>query len=619
MEPDARRAGRRDRRLAHPRDARATQTAISSSTAATSLIAGDTLLTPITPAIGLYPESRPDPLGDYLDSLRLVAELAPRISYGGHGEAVVDPVARCAAIADHHAERLDRTEAALGGEPRSGYDVSHDLFGSTLAPIQRRFAVAEALSHLERLVVARAGAANRGRPDRHLYCANSLVDDLPSSTSTPLGCQGVTLTLELIGVGLLVLLNGFFVAAEYALVTARRTRIIELHHQGNRRARAVLRITSDPPQFITAMQLGVTLTSLGIGALGEHALSKAFDTYMATLLAVILAYLILTFFHVVIGELVPKGLALGHAEGTALWVSAPVRAFFALTAPLIWFLRKSTDAVLHVLGLEPPGAEREPLSEAELRMLLSRSSAEGEIEHEEQQMIDKVFVFGDKEAADVMVPRPEVVAVSVALPPEQALKAVLESPYTRYPSTASRSTTSSASCTSATSSPRCTTAGIADVRLEEIVRPAYIVPETKDLASLLQEFRKTNNHFAVVVDEYGGMAGICTLEDLLEEIVGEIEDEFDVPEEQIEQVDDDTYRVDGMFPIDEFNERFGTDMPDDDYHTIGGFVFGQLGRAAEPGDDVSLGRHALRRPRGRRQPHRESRRRVHRAPAASSQ
>jgi CBS domain containing-hemolysin-like protein len=172
----------------------------------------------------------------------------------------------------------------------------------------------------------------------------------------------VTLTLELIGVGLLVLLNGFFVAAEYALVTARRTRIIELHHQGNRRARAVLRITSDPPQFITAMQLGVTLTSLGIGALGEHALSKAFDTVMATVLAVALAYLILTFFHVVIGELVPKGLALGHAEGTALVVSAPVRAFFALTAPLIWILRKSTDAVLHVLGLEPPGAERDPLS-----------------------------------------------------------------------------------------------------------------------------------------------------------------------------------------------------------------------------------------------------------------
>src|SRR4029077_1221396 len=247
------------------------------------------------------------------------------------------------------------------------------------------------------------------------------------------GGRGVTLTLELIGVGLLVLLNGFFVAAEYALVTARRTRIVELHHQGNRRARAVLKITSDPSQFITAMQLGVTLTSLGIGALGEHALSKAFDTFLATALAILLAYLLLTFFHVVIGELVPKGVALGHAEGTALWVSGPVRAFFTLTAPIIWVLRKSTDAVLHVLGLEPPGAERDPFSEAELRMLLTRSSEQGEIEHEEQQMIDKVFVFGDKEAADVMVPRPEVVAVSVTMPPEQALKEVLESPYTRYP------------------------------------------------------------------------------------------------------------------------------------------------------------------------------------------
>ena len=397
----------------------------------------------------------------------------------------------------------------------------------------------------------------------------------------------MNLTLELVAVGLLILLNGFFVAAEYGLVTARRTRMIELYHQGNRSARTVLRITGDPPQFIAAMQLGVTLTSLGIGALGEHALSKAFGSFMATALAVVLAYLVLTFFHVVIGELVPKGVALGHAEGTALWVSGPVRAFFALFAPFVWVLRKSTDAVLHLLGLEPPGAERDPLSEAELRMLLSRSSQEGEIEHEEQQMIDKVFLFGDKDAADVMVARPDVVALSVDMPPEQALASVLDSPYTRYPVFRE----SLDDIVGVLHVRDLFTAvhdfGIAAVRLEEIVRQAYIVPETKDHASLLQEFRRTNNHFAVVVDEYGGMAGICTLEDLLEEIVGEIEDEFDIAEEQIEQVDDDTYRIDGMFPIDQFNERFGTDLPDEDFHTLGGFVFGQLGRAPEPGDDVT--------------------------------
>jgi len=160
----------------------------------------------------------------------------------------------------------------------------------------------------------------------------------------------VTLLFELVAVGVLILLNAFFVAAEYGLVTARRTRIVELHHQGNRRARDVLRITSDPPRFIAAMQLGVTLTSLGIGALGEQALAGALDNVTATVLAVLIAYLVLTFLHVVIGELVPKGIALRHSEGTALIVSAPVRGFFILFRPLIWFLQRSTEIVLRWLG-----------------------------------------------------------------------------------------------------------------------------------------------------------------------------------------------------------------------------------------------------------------------------
>jgi CBS domain containing-hemolysin-like protein len=396
----------------------------------------------------------------------------------------------------------------------------------------------------------------------------------------------VTLFLELIGVAVLILLNAFFVAAEYGLVTARRTRIIELHHQGNRRARNVLRITGDPPHFIAAMQLGVTLTSLGIGALGEHALSEAFNPWMATVLAVALAYLILTFFHVVIGELVPKGVALSHSEGTALWVSAPVRAFFTIARPVIWVLQMATELVLRALGQTPPGIRRDGHSEAELRMLLTRSTEQGEIEQEERQMIDKVFDFADKDAADVMVARPDVVALSVELPPEEALETVLDSPYTRYP--VHRGTLDDIvgvlhvrDLFSAIYD-----RGLANVRLEELVRPAYIVPETKDLASLLQDFRRASNHFAIVVDEYGAMVGVCTLEDLLEEIVGEIEDEFDVPEEQIVQVDDDTWRLDGMFAIEDFNERFNTELPEEDYHTVAGFVFGQLGRAPAPGDDV---------------------------------
>src|SRR5256714_13867860 len=200
------------------------------------------------------------------------------------------------------------------------------------------------------------------------------------------------------------------------------------------------------------------------------------------------------------------------------------------------------------------------MSEAELRMLLSRSSESGEIEQEERGMIEKVFDFADKDAADVMVPKPEVVALAVSMPSEEALRAVLESPYTRYP--VYRETLDDVvgilhvrDLFSAM-----VERSIEQVQLEELLRPAHIVPETKDLASLLQEFRRTSTHFAIVVDEYGAMAGILTLEDLLEEIVGEIEDEFDIAEELIEQVDADTYRVSGMFGIEEFNDRFNTDL-----------------------------------------------------------
>src|SRR5438874_4635714 len=180
----------------------------------------------------------------------------------------------------------------------------------------------------------------------------------------------MTFFLELLALAGLIVLNAFFVAAEYGLVTSRRTRILELEHEGNRRARSVRRITSDPPQFISAMQLGVTISSLAIGALGEQVLAHRFDSVMASFLAVLLALLIVTYLHVVIGELVPKGIALGHPERTALAVSTPVRWFFIVFRPLIWLLQGSTEILLRALGLEPPGAEHEAHSEAELRMLL---------------------------------------------------------------------------------------------------------------------------------------------------------------------------------------------------------------------------------------------------------
>ena len=396
----------------------------------------------------------------------------------------------------------------------------------------------------------------------------------------------MTLTLELVAVAAIILLNAFFVAAEYGLVTVRRTRLAELEQQGDRRARSVLRITGDPPHFIAAMQLGVTLTSLAIGAIGESALTSVLDPWMATLLAVIIAFAVITFFHVVIGELVPKGVALTHPEKTALSVSSPVRGFFVVMKPFIWVLQRSTELVLNWLGIEAD-AEGRVHSEAELRMLLGDATERGEIEPQEQEMLYKVFDFADKEASDVMVPRPEVVALSIDLPPEEALAAVIDSPYTRYPVYRGSLDEIVGILHVRDLFSAMHDVGLAAARIEDMLRPAYMIPETKDLAALLAEFRRTKQHMAIVVDEYGAMDGICTLEDLLEEIVGEIADEYDLPEEDVEQVDDHTIRIDGTFPIDDFNEQFDVDLPAEDYHTVAGFVFGELGRAAAPRDEVS--------------------------------
>jgi putative hemolysin len=397
----------------------------------------------------------------------------------------------------------------------------------------------------------------------------------------------VILFLELLAVAALILLNGYFVAAEYALVTARRTRMQALADQGNRRARAVLKIVADPPRFIAAMQLGVTGTSLAIGALGEQALARVFDPIFASVIAFALAFLIITFLHVVVGELVPKGVALGYSERTALAVSSPVRGFFVVFKPLIWVLQRSSSAILRALGLTPPGGEMEVYSEAELKMLLSRSREEGEIEEQEQEMLYKVFDFADKEVSAVMVPRPEVVALSIDLPPEEALAAVIESPYTRYPVYRDSIDQVVGILHVRDLFSALNDRGLEAVRLDQILRPAHIVPETKDLAALLGEFRRTNQHMAIVVDEYGELEGIVTLEDLLEEIVGEIEDEFDLPDESIERLEDGRLRIHGTFPVDDFNEQFGRALPVADHHTSGGCVFGLLGRQPEPGDEAA--------------------------------
>ena len=395
---------------------------------------------------------------------------------------------------------------------------------------------------------------------------------------------------ESIVVLLIVLANAFFVAAEYSLVTARRSRLNEMAASGSRRAKIALRIMDSPIRFIGTVQLGITAFSILLGAVGEPIVERWIDEPVFSHgVAFVIAFALVTYLHVTLGELVPKAIALTKNESTALWVALPVEAFYIAMYPLVWFLQESSNQFTRLFGITPAPVGVVTHTEEELRMIVAQAEDTGVIEEAEEEMLYKIFDFADKEVSEVMVPRPEVVAVSVDLPPEECLAAVIDSPYTRYPAYRGSLDEIVGTLHVRDLFSALNDRGIANVSIEDLLRPPFFVPETKDLGALLGDFRRTKQHMAIVIDEYGNMEGIVTLEDLLEEIVGEIEDEYDLPDESVERVDERTIRIDGTFPIDDFNEQFGTELPHEDYHTVAGFVFGKLGRAPEEGDEVYEG------------------------------
>jgi CBS domain containing-hemolysin-like protein len=408
----------------------------------------------------------------------------------------------------------------------------------------------------------------------------------------------MTTALELLAVVLIVAANGFFVAAEYGLVTVRRTRLQELDSQGSRSARRVLRLLEAPPRFISSIQLGVTLSSLALGAIGEPVVSgllkrpldllpQSWHTGVADTISVVLAFTILTYFHVVMGEIVPKSFTLGHPERVALLSAGPISAFHAIFRPFIWVLVRSSAAVLRWFGVTAGTGLALVHSEEELKMLVTASREKGVLEEDEQEMLHKVFEFADKDAVDVMVPRPDVVAVRVDLPVPDMLRLVLAHPFTRYPVYEGELDDIVGVLHVRDLFSALHERGLQNMDVRSILRDAIMVPETKPLDELLAEFQRTSNHLAIVVDEYGSVEGLVTLEDLLEEIVGEIGDEFDLPDAGVRRLGRGRVRIGGSFPIDDFNERFGKHLPEDDYHTVGGFVFGELGRVPKVGDSVS--------------------------------
>ena len=389
--------------------------------------------------------------------------------------------------------------------------------------------------------------------------------------------------LRILVIFLLVLGNAVFVAAEYALVTARRGRLEARAKAGSRPARTALRMLDEPVRFISTVQVGITVFGILLGALGEPLLSRYFDDWMSRSVAFLLSFLILTYLSVVLGELVPKSIALQRAERLAVWLAVPLDWLGRVSYPLVWVLQRSANGIARLFGVQPAPAGMTMHTEEDIRLIVAQTE---EIHEAEEEMLYKVFDFADKEAHDVMVPRPEVVALSVDLPPQEALAAVIDSPFTRYPVYRGSLDDVLGILHVRDLFRALYDRGIENVEMEELIRPAYVVPETKDLGALLAEFRSQNQHMAIVVDEYGGVAGIVTLEDLLEEIVGEIEDEYDLPDESVERLDERRIRIAGTFPIDDFNEQFGQEIPQEDFHTVAGFVFGELGRAPGEGDEI---------------------------------
>ena len=391
--------------------------------------------------------------------------------------------------------------------------------------------------------------------------------------------------LRIVVVLLLVLGNAIFVAAEYSLITARRARLEDRAEKGSRPARTALRLMDQPVRFISTVQVAITVFGIMLGAIGEPLVSSMFD-FLPRGVSFAIAFILLTYLSVTLGELVPKAVALQKAEAIAVVLALPLDVFSRVVYPVVYLLQVSANAVLRVLRVKPAPAGMIAFTRDDIRMSVAAAEDVGEIQTAEEEMLYRVFDFADKEASDVMVPRPEVVALSVEMPPEEALGAVLDSPFTRYPVFRESLDDILGVLHVRDLVSALNDRGIAEVELPELLRPAYVVPETKDLAALLGEFRRANQHMAIVVDEYGSTVGIVTLEDLLEEIVGDIEDEFDLPDESVERIDERTIRIDGTFTIDDFNEQFGTTVDQEDYHTVAGYVFGHLGRAAEPGDEV---------------------------------
>lgn len=403
--------------------------------------------------------------------------------------------------------------------------------------------------------------------------------------------------LGLVSIVILVLANGFFVAAEFSMVSVRRTRIAELVARGETGAEAVQKAIENPDRVIAATQLGITLASLALGWVGEPALSHllypvitlfpdAFRPEISHSLSAAFSFAIITFLHVVVGELAPKSIALQDPERTSLFVARPMLFAEQLFKPAIWLLNGAGNTLLRMFGIWPASGHQLAHSVEELKMLVTASAESGVVEAEESEMLHAIFDFGELVVRQVMAPRTEVIAVEANTSLEEIISLVIQSSYTKFPVYEDDldhivgivhvkdllHALQKADCQECTA--------------RDFAREPLFVPETISVSALLRHFRDNCQHIAIVLDEYGGTAGLVTLEDLLEEIVGEVGDPFDVNTPEFQKLEDGSVLIDGLTLIEDVNEQLNVNLIDPHYDTIAGYVLGRLSRIARPGEIV---------------------------------
>jgi putative hemolysin len=404
--------------------------------------------------------------------------------------------------------------------------------------------------------------------------------------------------IELLIIALLILLNAVFVAAEIALVTVRRTRIDQLADEGNGAAGRVKKLISQPGRFLAVIQLGITFIGFLAAAFAGVSLTVELNAFLAGIeplkaysgaIALVIVTALLSFITIIFGELVPKSLALAHPERYSLLLAGPVDFVGRLLNPIVWLLTRVTNSVNRLLGVKD--VVQNQVSTEELKLLVERGGEQGILEAEEEQMINAVIELGTRRVHEVMVPRIAMASMQANATLDEAIRTIVEHGHSRIPVYEESVDEILGILYAKDLLPYLREASGPRPDIREILRAPVYIPESMTVDDLLHEFQRRKVHIAIVLDEYGGTAGLVTIEDLLEEIVGEIQDEYDVEEPMVVRLSEDEARVDGRANVDDLEDLFDTSLgleDEDEYDTVGGLIYHRIGGVPSPGDQIDV-------------------------------